>query len=185
MHRIFPVLACFALVSMVGVLLLGLTLGELGPQSPREVLNRATVHRLSGVAAALVVVLVHSIIVTYFIGTGRWCKEVVEAYSLDRQLVERSTTLKRRTFPHALLGMLAVVGIVALGGAADPAAALHLQPVAGITWSQMHLLGSVLGIAYIAYTFIIEWTNVFANRDVIEEILAEVRRIRMGKGLEV
>jgi hypothetical protein len=170
---------------MLGVLLLGLSLGDIAPNSPPEVLQRARVHRLSGVAAALVVVLVNSISITYFIGTGRWCKEVVDTYSLDRQLIAQSNRLKRSTFPYALLSMLAVVGIVALGGAADPAAALRLAPIAGMDWDQLHLLGAMLGIAFIGYTYFVQWTNIVANRDVIESILAEVRRIRTEKGLEV
>ena len=38
---------------------------------------------LTGTSAALAVVFVHSIAVTYFIGTSRWCKEVTETYQLD------------------------------------------------------------------------------------------------------
>ena len=62
-------------------------------------LQAATVHRLMGVATAMVVVLVNSIAVTYFIGTGRWCKEVVETYRLDSDLVRRSSAFKRGPFP--------------------------------------------------------------------------------------
>ena len=79
-------------------------------------------HRLTGVLTALVVVLVNSLTVTYFIGTGRWCREVVEVYGLDQAFVTRSAKLKRSAFPFAMAGMLAIVAIVALGGAADPAA---------------------------------------------------------------
>src|SRR5687767_4100847 len=44
-------------------------------------------HWLAGVAAAIAVLFANSIAVTYFIGTNRWCKEVVDAYSLDRGYV--------------------------------------------------------------------------------------------------
>ena len=36
--------------------------------------RRATWHRLFGILAALVALLVNSISVTYFIGTSRWCQ---------------------------------------------------------------------------------------------------------------
>ena len=121
MTRIFTSLAWLALAMMGAALVVGLSIGELNRDASVETLRWATVHRLSGVAAALAVVLVNSIVVTYFIGTSRWCKEVSETYALDPSLVRRSTLLKRRTFPWALLGMLAVVGVIALGGAADPA----------------------------------------------------------------
>src|SRR3989337_2072811 len=102
---------------MAAALILGLSVGDLYHDRSADTLRWATVHRLTGVAAALVVVLVNSIVVTYFIGTSRWCKEVSETYGLDRALVHRGTQLKRRTFPWAVMGMLTVVGLIALGGA--------------------------------------------------------------------
>jgi hypothetical protein len=182
--RIFLVLAWFALIFMAATLVIGLSLGDLGPESPPETLQWASVHRLSGIASALVVLLVDSIAVTYFIGTSRWCKEVSEAYSLDPQFVRRSTALKRRTFPMAVASMLAIVGVVALGGAADPGGA-GLPPLGPVSWPQLHLAGSILGLAFIGYAFFVQWSNIEANRQVIDDVVAEVRRIRLEKGLEV
>ena len=53
------------------------------PEPTRETLQWATMHRLTGLAAALAVVFVESVVVTYFIGTSRWCKEVVETYQFE------------------------------------------------------------------------------------------------------
>jgi hypothetical protein len=181
MTRIFVSLAWFALVLMAATLVLGLAIDDLHNDHSPEMLRWATVHRLSGVASALVVVLVNSIVVTYFIGTSRWCKEVGEAYALDPQFIRRSTALKRRTFPWAVMAMLAVVGVIALGGAADPATALpHTAD-----WVIPHLLGAIAGLAFIAWAFFVEWNNIHANHQVIDEVLAEVRRIRSERGLEV
>ena len=144
-------------------------------------LRWATIHRLAGVATALVVVLVNSIVVTYFIGTSRWCKEVGETYGLEPSLLRRMTALKRRTFPWAVMGMLAVVGVVALGGAADPATGLpHTAD-----WVTPHLLGAMTGLLFIGWTFFVEWKNIHANHVAIEEVLAEVRKIRQDRGLAV
>jgi hypothetical protein len=119
--------------------------------------------------------------VTYFIGTSRWCKEVCETYSLDMNLVRRATLLKRRTFPWAVMGMLAVVGVIALGAAADPATGLpHTQD-----WVLPHFIGAVLGLAFIGWTFYVEWTNIHANHEVIAEVMGQVRRIRADRGLPV
>jgi hypothetical protein len=185
MNRIFPVLALFAVAFMAATLVLGLSLGDLNKDATPETLRWATVHRLSGIAAALSVVFVDSIVVTYFIGTSRWCKEVAEAYRLEPRFVQQSTALKRRTFPLAVLSMLAMVGVAALGGAADPAAALRLPPLAGFTWAQAHLAGSLTGLAFIGWCFYRQWINLVANQDVINQVQAEVRRIRLEKGLEV
>ena len=97
----------------------------------------ATVHRLTGIAAALGVVFVESVVVTYFIGTSRWCKEVAETYRLDAAPVRESNRLKRRAFAVALVGMLTVVGVIALGAAADPATGRPNTQA----WTNFHLVG--------------------------------------------
>ena len=83
MTRILFTLAALSLILLAAALLVGLSIGDLYHDPSADTLHWATVHRLTGIAAALAVVLVESVIVTYFIGTSRWCKEVIETYSLD------------------------------------------------------------------------------------------------------
>ena len=181
MARILVTLASLSLILLLTALALGLFIGDLyAPQPAEETLNWATIHRLTGVAAALAVVFVESVVVTYFIGTSRWCKEVVETYRLDRAAIEASNRLKRRTFPCALIGMLAVVGVVALGGAADPATGRPDTQA----WAQWHLVGASLGIVVIAWTYVVAWNNVLANHAIIQQIVAAVGRIRREARLE-
>lgn len=174
-------LAWFALVMMGATLILGLAIEDLHTDHSPEMLRWATVHRLSGVSTALVVVLVHSIVVTYFIGTSRWVKEVSEAYALGNAYIVRANTLKRKTFPWAVMGMLTVVGVGALGAAADPATGLPNT----IHWVTPHLIGAITGLMFIGYTFFVEWNNIHANHVVISDVLTEVQRIRAERGLEV
>ncbi|HVT29306.1 MAG TPA: hypothetical protein VHE81_14920 [Lacipirellulaceae bacterium] len=177
MTRIFLTLASLSLVLLLAAMVIGLSTGDLyaKPQPSRETLRTATVHRLTGIAAALGVVFVESIVVTYFIGTSRWCKEVVETYRFDPAPVAESNRLKRRTFPWALAGMFAVIGIVALGGAADPGATLRLDSEA---WVQWHLAGAILGIIFIAWTYFVSWNNILANHAIIQRLVADVARRR-------
>jgi hypothetical protein len=180
MTRILVTLASFSIVLMLTALTLGLFIGDLyAPRPSEETLNWATVHRLTGIAAALAVVFVESVIVTYFIGTSRWCKEVVDTYGLDRSMIAESNRLKRKTFPWALGGMLAVVGIISLGGAADPATGRHNTA----EWAQWHLVGAILGVVFIAWTYVAAWNNVFANHFVIQRIVDQVAQIRRDRGL--
>lgn len=139
------------------------------------------VHFLFGLAASLVTVLVNSIAVTYFIGTSRWCKEVVEIYDLDGQLARRSTRLKRRTFPWALGGILAVLLTIALGGAALPfgAAAGH-----SARWVVPHACAALLGTVFIGWSFLVQIGNIAANYEVIQAVVDEVQRIRAERGLD-
>jgi hypothetical protein len=179
MTRILFTLASLSLILLIAAIVLGISVGDLyAPQPSHETLAWATVHRLTGIAAALAVVFVESVIITYFIGTSRWCKEVVETYGLERTVVAESNRLKRRTFPWALVGMLAVVGIVALGGAADPATGRPNTQ----EWAQWHLVGAIGGICVIAWTYLVAWNNIHSNHEIIERIVADVGRIRQERG---
>jgi hypothetical protein len=181
MDRVFSRAALFAVALMAATAGLGLWLGDLHGQTAPAVLRWGTVHRLSGVLAALMVVLVNSMAVTYFIGTGRWCREVVETYGLDGSYIERSRRLKRAAFPFALAGMLAVVTIVALGGAADPASG---RPGTE-RWVTPHLLGGLGLAAAIAWCFQAQVPQIRRQHDLIEEVMAEVRESRRRRGLDV
>lgn len=181
MERVFSRVAIFAVALLVATAGLGLWLGDLHGQTDPRVLRWGTVHRLSGVLAALLVVLVNSMAVTYFIGTGRWCREVVETYSLDPSYIDRSRTLKRRAFPFAILGTLAVVAIVALGGAADPASG---RPGTQ-DWVTPHLVGGLALMGVIAWFFQAQLPNMRRQHELIEEVLAEVRAVRTARGLDI
>jgi hypothetical protein len=182
MTRILITLASISLVLLVAAMMLGLTMGDLyaEPLASIDTMRWSTVHRLTGVAAALMVVFVESVIVTYFIGTSRWCREVVETYKLDRSAIQASNQLKRKTFPWALMGMLTVVGVIALGAAADPATG---RPDTK-SWADWHLFAALFGILLIAWTYIAAWNNVVANHAIIEQLVAKVGRIRQVRGLE-
>ncbi|MCC7083925.1 MAG: hypothetical protein IT427_02835 [Pirellulales bacterium] len=181
MIRIFTTLAIVALLLMSAALLLGLYIGDLHGTVDTTQLRWATVHRMLGTAAAIVVVLVNSIAMTYFIGTSRWCKEVTETYRLDPRHLQQSVRLKRSTFPWAVFSMLAAVAVGALGAAADPATLR-----AGTEhWVTPHLFGAFIGLIFIALTFFMEAGRIAAHHSVIEGILAEVRRIRQERGLPI
>ena len=182
MTRIFTTLAWFAILAVVANLIIGLMLGDdlRTPEVSHETLVWTRVHRLGGVAAALVVVLVNSIVITYFVGTSRWVKEVSETYRLENKHIAESNRIKRRTFPWATLSMLAVVGLISLGGACDPSTG---QPNTE-AWVTPHLIGSFLVLGFLAWASVIEWNNIFANQQVIAAVLEDVNRIRAERGLE-
>ncbi|MCK4616842.1 MAG: hypothetical protein KAT50_08200, partial [Pirellulales bacterium] len=89
--------------------------------------------------------------------------------------------IKRRSFPFALLGMLCVVGIVALGGAADPAAGRRGSE----DWVTPHLLGGVGLIGVIAACFQFQRAKISEQQLLIEDVLGEVRAVREARGLDV
>ncbi len=133
------------------------------------------IHIWLGIIAVLVNLLVHSISVTYFIGTSRWCSEVVDAYELDPDLAEQSRRLKRRSFPWALLGILLTLGIASLGAAADPYNSTTASPS---TWVTLHWTVAMGGTVLIAIAFMSQVMAVSANYQVINTILAHVEQRR-------
>ncbi len=93
----------------------------------------------------------------------------------------RSTALKRSAFPFALLGMLAVVAIVALGGAADPATGR-----AGTRdWVTAHLVGGIGLAAAIAWCFRAQLGAIARQHRLIDEVMDAVRCERAARGLDV
>lgn len=182
MTRMLPTLASFSLMLFAAALVLGLSIGDLYADPPTDAtLAWRSRHMITGVAAALAVVFVESIVVTYFIGTSRWCKEVTETYELPRDDLAESTRLKRRTFPLAVIGMFAVIGVSALGAASDPGT---LQPDTA-RWADYHLAAALAGFCIVAWTYYAAWLNIAANQAVIERIVAQVQRIRQERGLDV
>jgi hypothetical protein len=143
--------------------------------------RRAAQHLLMGIFAGLVTVLVNSISVTYFIGTSRWCKEVVETYELNPELVTASRQLKRRSFPWALAGVLLVLSILALGAAADPGTLRRTTQ----RWVLPHFAVALGGSALIALSFLVQADLIRRNSQLVERILAEVRDVRRRRGLDV
>jgi len=145
-------------------------------QIPRE---RMTLHMLLGAGGALVAILVNSITITYFVGTSRWCKEVCETYRLPAELHQRSTRLKRSTFPWAVTGVLAVIVVVALGAAADPSGANFRRAAQFVT---PHYVAAMATLLVISWSFWVQINRIAANYAVIEDILGEVKRIRGEQG---
>jgi hypothetical protein len=181
MTRIFPTLAALSIGLFLASLILGLSIGNLYDNPTDATLRTRGIHMLTGTAAALAVVFVHSIVVTYFIGTSRWCKEVTETYRLDPAPLQRSTQLKRRTFPWCVLGMLTVVAVGALGAAADPGTG---RPGTA-DMANWHLVAAFAGLAFIAWTYFQAWQNIAENQLVIQDIVAKVASIRRERGLDV
>lgn len=181
MTRIFPMLASLSLMLMGVAVAIGFVIGDLYAQPVTQAtLDWRGRHMMTGVAAALFVVLVECIAVTYFIGTSRWCKEVTETYRLPPGDLAESNRLKRRTFPWCVLGMLTVVAVGSLGAASDPGTGRADTA----DWTDIHLAAAIGGLCVVAWTYYRAWLNIADNQQVIERIVAQVRRIRDERGLD-
>jgi hypothetical protein len=131
-------------------------------------------HFILGLCAALGTLLVHCLIFTYFLGTGRWVKEVTLAYRLpDEPWHKETRELKRRTFPPALVAMLIAIATAAAGAGAQ----LREWP-----W-YVHFTLATLTLLINAWAFRAEYRNVEANAAVLDGVLREVDRLRAERGL--
>lgn len=175
MPLIFLGLACLNAVALFVTFSLGF-FTEAGPAlGPNTSLNHAhDVHFLAGLITAVFTLLVHSLAFTYFLGTGRWVQEVVGAYRLPGSMFERSRSLKSRTFPFILGSMLLVIAATTSGAACDRD---MLRPT-------FHLALAVLTVAFNLWSYLFEFRTIRANRNLLEQIMEDVKRMRQERGLE-
>ena len=134
---------------------------------------------LSLVAVALLVILVFSISITYFIGTSRWCKEVVQVYGLDQQFVARSRLFKRQSFPWALGGIVVMLLVASLGGKVNPS----FRPDDAARWTVWYQFVAGLGTIVIGLCSYKQSWCLSANYKIIQEIVEKVHRVREAHGV--
>jgi phosphoglycerol transferase MdoB-like AlkP superfamily enzyme len=172
MARIFTTLAVIIILSLAASIAVGFLSMSLEVSETKK--DIFLVHFFLGLGTTLVILLVHCIIFTYFLGTGRWVKEVGLAYRLrDEHLPKLTRELKRQTFPPALFAMLIAITTVAAG------AGTQLQE-----WPwHIHASLAFLTLFINVWAFRVEWRNLTTNAQVIQEVLSEVDRIRAERGL--
>jgi amino acid transporter len=174
MVRIFSTLA----VVTISVILVTIGIGFWSFSLPRPSQHQNEVfigHFFFGLITAIFILLVHCLIFIYFLGTGRWVKEVTLAYQLpDEPHHKQTRELKRKTFPPALFAMLIGIATSAAGAGAQ----LQAWP-----W-QVHMTLAFLTLAINLWAFRVEFRNVSLNARVIEAVLVDVDRIRLAHGLK-
>src|SRR5476651_2645194 len=132
------------------------------------------VHFILGLGTSIGILLVHCLVFIYFLGTGRWVKEVTLAYRMpDEPWHKQTRELKRQTFPPALFSMLIAIIAAAAG------AGVQLQE-----WPwYVHMTLGFLTLAINLWAFRIELRNVTINATIIEAVMQEVERIRAANGM--
>lgn len=139
-------------------------------------------HMLLGILAALMTLLACSVSITYFVGTSRWFKEVVDTYKLEQHYVDISQQTKRRAFRWSVLGSVAILVVVGLGAAAEPtwANARHSQE-----YVLLHYVAALAAIGLLLVSFVAQYVSLASNATLIESVMNDVRRIRQARGLAV
>jgi hypothetical protein len=132
-------------------------------------------HFVLGLFSALAVLLIHCLAITYFLGTGRWVKEVCLAYGLPDQRWPRQTRdIKRRNTPYAILAMLVTIATAAAGAARQNFDDWPAWPHAALAATTL-----VVNVA----VWVIEYRNMGTNLRILDEVYAETERMRAAAGL--
>jgi hypothetical protein len=172
MSRILARLAAINLFSLSVVFVLG-AVSALRGATLIDDLNYP-LHLYLGLFAIFFNLGLHCLIFIYFLGTGRWVKEVALAYGLpDAPLPRLTRDLKRRTFPPALFAMLVPIAAAATGMG-------HYRLAWPWAW---HLALGIASILVNVWALRIEARDVAINAGIITEVLQEVDRIRVAQGL--
>lgn len=171
-------------VTLIAAMMLGLMIDD--PRVATAAVQQGVqYHFLTALAALCFTTLVHAIVLTYFMGTGRWIEETSNAYRLPNTFHTRSQIVKYRTIPAMVGAFLLLLCTGALGAAADPASPMQSKGLFGMTPATLHLASAIISvIANIGVNYL-EFLALERNGEIVDEVLADVRRIRLEKGLAV
>ena len=116
--------------------------------------------------------LVHSVVFTYFLGTGKWVKEVVRVYQLPEWVWAQAVRNKRRAFPFELSSMFLIGAAAWLGAAADTRRENNAM------WAEWHLGLATATLAFTLGAFAVEYASVVAQARLILEVTDQADRLR-------
>lgn len=119
-------------------------------------------HRQLALGCAILLVLVHSMVFVYMIGTGRAIKDAVRDHGIAPRFYEVHKGYKWRAAPWAMAGALLTVVTAVLGGAvATGSGAAWAHPLAGV----MVLAANLFGLPEI-------WKAIRDNGRLLNEVAA-------------
>jgi len=169
--RLLASLLTLAMLTSIGIGFWSLSL----PHRSELWANIFFVHYFIGLFTVAVGILgVHCLIFIYFLGTGRWVKEVTLAYQMpDAPNHKRTRELKRAAFPPALFSMLIGVAAAAAGEGA------RFQDW---HWT-VHMTLAFATLLVNLWAFRIEYRCVAENAQIIRAVMDDVERIRRERGL--
>jgi hypothetical protein len=185
--RIFLTLALLAHLTMIVAMVLGLQVGDPMSNGGRDpaVNSRIGTHLLIGLAALTSSTMVHALLFTYFMGTGRWLEETAQAYSLPPVWHQQNQRIKYSILPGILICFLLLLATGCFGAVADPATTASLEGILPITDSMLHFLMAILTWTVTLVVNVTQYVAIAKNSLIVEGVLGEVRRIRIERGLPV
>ncbi|MCS7017066.1 MAG: hypothetical protein NZM42_13250 [Gemmatales bacterium] len=167
MVRILTVLATLTSLALLGSF--GLGLMQLAQTSPTLSPSLSlSAHIIVGLVTAVLVLLVHCLVFTYFLGTGRWVREVAQAYALSaHETTQPARQFKRQAYPPMMTAMVLTIATVGTG------AASHTDPESWVGLT--HPIFSVLTLLTNGWAFYRQWHAVRDNQHLLDRIMSLVQ----------
>lgn len=166
MNQIFLALA----VANATLLLITFGLGFVVPTGAGGLAR--DMHFLVALLTMLATLMVHGVVYTYFLGTGKWVKEVVRVYRLPEWMNVSAKRNKRRAMPFIMWGML-LVGITSwLGAAADT-----MRGFSGV-W---HFAAACFTLAFTFGAFVVEYRSIVAQMRLLVEVKDQADQLRRAQ----
>jgi hypothetical protein len=176
--RIFLTLSIAANAALAVAVWYGLGVRDDSANLP-AVKHAVSMHLLVALGASLLVLMLHAVVLTYFMGTGRWVEDTSAAYRLDERYRRENIQLKYRAIPGMVACMVLVIVTGAFGAAADP-----LPTKTAELSSTVHFLLAMSTVFLNLLVSGLEYTAIARNGRLVAEVVDEVKRIRREKGLD-
>lgn len=178
MNQIFSVLAATSNLALIGTFCLGWRISDPGSLA-EAARQQVSSHFLAALGSIMLALLVHAIVLTYFMGTGRWIEETCEAYRFEGTARSENIRLKYRVIPGMILCMLLLIVTGAFGAISDPASNMQMPSAHWI-----HFTLAVLVLTANIIVSITEYQLICRNSAVVDLVYREVMQVRRERGLE-
>ncbi len=178
MNRIFLTLAIIANLGLGLAAWYGFSVHD-HSRDLQAVRHAVSMHLLVALGVSLLVLMLHAVVLTYFMGTGRWLEDTSTAYRLDERYRQRNIRLKYRAIPGMIACLLLIILTGAFGASADP-----LPTATSTASATIHFTLAMATVFLNLLVSILEYTAIAANGRLVAEVVGEVKRIRKERGLD-
>ncbi|WP_437228113.1 hypothetical protein SH661x_000728 [Planctomicrobium sp. SH661] len=178
MNQIFLVLATASNAGLLLTFWLGWRISDPGSLA-EAARQQVSSHFLVALGSVMLALLVHAIVLTYFMGTGRWIEETCAAYRFEGAARTENIRLKYRVIPGMVLCMLMLIVTGAFGAISDPASNMQMPSA--------HLIHFGLAICTILaniFVSVLESQMIRRNSAVVDLVYREVKAVRRERGLD-
>lgn len=179
MNQIFLFLACLGNVGLLVTAILGWRIVDAAALTDAA-RQQVSVHFLFALASSSYALFVHAVVLTYFMGTGRWIQETSEAYRFEENARRENVKLKYKILPGMMLCLLLILITGAFGAIADPSSNTQMDSGATIHFS--------LAMATLLANLIVnlmQYKAISGNARLVDLVYQEVLDVRRERGLDL